>query len=90
MTNQKKGINLDCVNTIVRDMCRSWNSVINHNLPNSRMVVDSFHAVRRIQKKLYDNGYVPLRKYYLRIAENKEAIAKKAKKEKDKCDAVRA
>ena len=65
-------------------MCRSWNSVINHNLPDARMVVDSFHAVRRIQKKLYDNEYVPLRKYYLRIAEDKEGIARKIKKEEDK------
>lgn len=71
-------------------MCRSWNSVIDSNFPNAITVIDSFHAIRRIQKKLYENEYVPLRKRYLKIAEDKEDIAKKAKKEEDKQDALRA
>ena len=75
---------------MIRDMCRSWNSVINSNFPNAKTIIDSFHAIRRMQKKLYDNEYVPRRKHYLKITENKEAIAKKTKKEKDKQDAVKA
>jgi len=71
-------------------MCRSWNSVIKQNFPDARVVIDSFHAVKRIQKKLYYKEYVPLRKHYLRIAEDKEEIAKKRKKEGDKQSAVRA
>lgn len=71
-------------------MCRSWNSVINSNFPNAKTIIDSFHAIRRIQKKLYDNEYVPLRKHYLRITENKEYTARKTKKERDKQDAVKA
>ena len=71
-------------------MCRSWNSVINSNFPNVRVVIDSFHAVKRIQKKLYYKEYVPLRKHYLGIAETKEAIAKKTKKEENKQSASSA
>ena len=41
------------------------------------MVIDAFHAVKRIQKKLYYKEYVLLRKHYLEIAEEKEEIAKK-------------
>lgn len=71
-------------------MCRSWNSVIDQNFPDARVIIDSFHAVKRIQKKLYYKEYVPLRKQYLGIAENKEAVAKKTKKEVDKQSALNA
>ena len=54
------------------------------------MVVDSFHAIRRIRKKLYENEYVPIREHYLNIAENKEDVAKKSKKKEDKLDAVKS
>ena len=76
--------------TVVRDMCRSWNSVIDSNFQNAITVIDSFHAIKRIQKKLYDKEYVPLRKRYLKIAEGKEDIARKTKKEEDKSDALKA
>jgi transposase len=71
-------------------MCRSWNSVIKSNFPKAKTIIDAFHAIKRIQKKLYDNEYVPLRKHYLKITENKEDIAKRTKKENDKQDAVKA
>ena len=71
-------------------MCRSWNSVVSSNFPQARIMIDSFHAIRRIQKKLYENEYVPLRKSYLNTAEKRERYAKGKKSKRAKKNARKA
>ena len=71
-------------------MCRSWNSIVSSNFPKARTIIDSFHAIRRIQKKLYDNEYVPLRKRYLNTAEKRERRTKGKKSKRVKTNAQKA
>jgi len=77
-----KGISLDNVEVIVRDLYKQWDTYLTEKFPKATIIVDGFHAVKRIQKQLYDNEFVPLRKKYLREAEKQEEKVKKLKKKR--------
>jgi len=70
---RQKGINFN-VNRVVRDLYKQWDTALKEELGEAiTIMVDKFHAVKGIQKKLYDNIYVPLRKEYLAKAVAMEA-----------------
>ena len=62
---REKGINLDNVNLIVRDLYNKWDTVLKEELGDTiTIAVDKFHAVGRVQKRLYANVYVSIRNEY--------------------------
>jgi len=75
---REKGINLD-PNLIVRDLYNKWDTVLKEEFGDTTIIaVDRFHAVGRIQKRLYDNIYTPLRKEYrAETTALEEAVLKK-------------
>jgi len=74
---RQKGINFN-VNRVVRDLYKQWDTVLKEEFGETiTIMVDRFHAVKRIQKKLYDNVYVPLRKEYLAKAIAMEGVVLK-------------
>lgn len=79
---EEKGINLGGVEVIARDLYKGWDTYLREKFPNAIIIVDAFHAVKRIQKQLYDNEFVPLRKSYLKDAEGLEEKLKQLKKRK--------
>ena len=61
---REKGINID-PNLVVRDLYNKWDTVLKEEFGDAiTIVADRFHAVARIQKRLYGNIYTPLRKEY--------------------------
>jgi len=75
---RRKGINLD-PNLIVRDLYNKWDTVLKEEFGDAiTIAADRFHAVARIQKRLYDNIYTPLREEYrAKTADMENAVLKK-------------
>ena len=73
-----KGINLD-PNLIVRDLYNKWDTVLKEEFGDAiTIAADRFHAVGRIQKRLYYNVYTPLRnEYRAKTADMENTVLKK-------------
>ena len=77
---REKGINLDNVNIIVRDLYNKWDTVLKEEFGDTiTIAVDKFHAVGRVQKRLYANVYVSIRNEYRAkaVAMEEEVLKKK-------------
>ena len=74
----EKGINLD-PNLIVRDLYNKWDTVLKEEFGDAiTIAADRFHAVARIQKRLYYNVYTPLMKEYrAKTTAMEDAVLKK-------------